>query len=283
MRDDIWIGAHVSAAGGVENAPLNARDINARAFALFTKNQRRWTAKPLTRENIDGFKANCESLAYSPDRILPHASYLINLGHPRKEGRQKSMNALLDEMQRCEQLGIRMLNVHPGSHLGEVSENQCLSLIADSINRVLDQTRNVSVVIENTAGQGSSVGYRLEHLAEIINQVEDQTRVGACIDTCHAYAAGYDLSKVEGATETIDSFDEIVGLRYLMGLHLNDSRKELGSRVDRHDIIGEGLMGKEGFRGLLNDQRLHRIPMILETPNQEHWDEEIDMLYSMIK
>lgn len=282
MREDIWIGAHVSASGGVENAPLNAHEIKARAFALFTKNQRRWTAKPLSRESIDRFKEHCKTWGYTPDRILPHASYLINLGHPRKEGREKSRRALLDELQRCGQLGIRMLNVHPGSHLGELSESRCLSLIAESINRVLEQTQNVSVVVENTAGQGSSMGYRLEHLAEIINRVEDQKRVGACIDTCHAYAAGYDLATSEGAADLLDAFEEIVGLEYLMGLHLNDSKKELGSRVDRHDIVGEGLMGMEGFRALLSDQRLHHIPLILETPNKEHWDEEIAMLYSLI-
>jgi len=281
MRKDLWIGAHVSAAGGVENAPLNARQIKAEAFGLFTKNQRQWTANPLSSKNIDGFRENCKKLGYTPDRILPHASYLINLGHPEYEARSKSMRALLDELQRCEQLGIRMLNVHPGSHLGEISESRCLSLIAASINQLLDRSRDVTVVIENTAGQGNSVGYRLEHLAEIIEQVEDRERVGACIDTCHAFAAGYDLSSAAGAVELLDAFEETVGLKYLAGMHMNDSKKERGSRVDRHDIIGKGLMGTDGFRALLRDPRTRKKPLILETPNREHWDEEIAMLYNM--
>lgn len=283
MDSNKWVGAHVSAAGGVENAPLNAAKIKAQAFGLFTKNQRRWKAKPLSKENITGFKKNIKEKGYSYDRILPHASYLINLGHPKQEGLDKSRNALLDECQRCEQLGITMLNVHPGSHLDKIDPDECLNRIAESINWVHKKTEQVSVIIENTAGQGTSMGYNFEHLASIIDQVEDQSRVGYCIDTCHAFAAGYEMTKKNGYEKMMVEMERIVGLNYLKGLHLNDSKKELGSRVDRHDKIGEGLMGLEPFRFIMNDDRLNEIPMILETPNRKHWDEEIQLLYSLVE
>ncbi|SHF46901.1 Endonuclease IV [Fodinibius roseus] len=273
-----YIGAHVSAAGGVENAPERAHEIGATAFALFTKNQLRWEGPPLTRENIEGFKKNCEKYGYSMDQVMPHDSYLINLGHPDRNKLQKSRNAFLDEMQRCEQLGIRLLNFHPGSHLNKISVEGCLKRNAESINWTLDRTEGVTAVIETTAGQGTNTGFCFEHLAAIIEEVEDQSRVGVCIDTCHAYAAGYDLSTEEGFRRTFEKFEETVGLEYLKGIHLNDSKKELGSRVDRHDNIGEGKIGLGGFKMIMQDQRLSDIPMILETPNTERWPEEIEML-----
>lgn len=276
-----YIGAHVSAAGGVEHTPLRAHEIGAKGFALFTKNQRQWEGPPLSPENIDGFKKNCEELGYSMDQVIPHDSYLINLGHPEKAKLQKSRNAFLDEMQRCEQLGIKLLNFHPGNHLNKHSPTVCLSTIADSINRALNQTRGVTAVIENTAGQGTALGYRFEQLAEIIDQVEDKSRVGVCIDTCHAWAAGYDFSTEAGFQKTFEAFGETVGFEYLKGMHLNDSKKALGSRVDRHDNIGEGEIGIEGFKFLMQDTRFDGIPMILETPNTERWPEEIQMLYKM--
>lgn len=275
-----YVGAHVSAAGGVENAPENARKIGAKAFALFTKNQKQWFAKPLTDENIKKFKARCNEYGYPPELILPHDSYLINLGNPVPENLDKSRKAFLDEMQRCEQLGLKLLNFHPGAHLKQMSESQCLETIAESINMVLDKTTSVTAVIENTAGQGSNVGYKFEHLAAIIEMVSDKSRVGVCLDTCHTYTAGYDIKSEAGYAATFDEFDRIVGFQYLKGMHLNDSKKELGSRVDRHDSIGKGLLGIEVFRRIMNDPRFDNIPLILETPDDSLWEEEIKLLYS---
>jgi len=273
-----YIGAHVSAAGGVENAPVNAAKLGATAFALFTKNQRQWVAKPLTEKNISLFKENVAKYGFSPEQILPHDSYLINLGHPEQEGLVKSRNAFLDEMQRCEQLGLTLLNFHPGSHLKKVSEEECLRTIAESINWALDQTEGVTAVIENTAGQGSNLGFRFEHLAHIIERVNDKSRVGVCIDTCHTYAAGYDLVDKQQYEMVWKEFDQVVGLNYLKGIHLNDSKKELGSRVDRHDSIGKGLMGMEVFKRMMADERFNNMPIVLETPNDDLWAEEIKLL-----
>ncbi|HEX6983462.1 MAG TPA: deoxyribonuclease IV [Balneolaceae bacterium] len=274
-----FIGAHVSAAGGVENASLRAREIGADAFALFTKNQRQ--ASPLTEENISRFKRNCEEFGFSMNYVMPHDSYLINLGHPEKSMLEKSRNAFLDEMQRCEQLSIELLNFHPGSHLNKMSIDDCLKLNSESINWTLDQTEGVTAVIENTAGQGTNTGFKFEHLAAIIDGVDDKNRVGVCIDTCHAYAAGYDFSNEEGYNQMVKEFDEIVGFEYLKGMHLNDSKRELGSRVDRHESIGKGEIGLRGFELLMQDERFDGIPMILETPNTENWPQEIEMLKKM--
>lgn len=275
-----YIGAHVSAAGGVENAPVNAHKIGANAFALFTKNQRQWVAKPLTGKNIAEFKQNCEKYGFGPGQILPHDSYLINLGHPEKEALQKSRDAFLDEMQRCEQLGIDRLNFHPGSHLNKVDEEVCLSTIAESVNIALDKTHGVTAVIENTAGQGTNLGFSFEHLKFIIDKVEDKDRVGVCIDTCHAYTGGYDIKTAEGHEKTWKKFDETIGFNYLKGMHLNDSKKGHGSRVDRHDLIGKGFIGEAAFKRIMQDQRFNKMPLILETPNQEGWKEEIELLRS---
>ena len=276
-----YIGAHVSAAGGVENAPLNAKKIDATAFALFTKNQRQWKAKPLTDESIQKFKQNCTDAGYTPDQILPHDSYLINLGHPDTNGLEKSRTAFIDEMQRCQQLGLKYLNFHPGSHLKKISEAACLARIAESINLALDRTTGVTAVIENTAGQGTNLGHRFEHLAAIIDAVEDKTRVGVCLDTCHTFSAGYDLVTGQGYEKTLATFDSVVGLDYLKGLHLNDDKKEQGSRVDRHASLGEGTLGLEAFRMIMGDPRLDNIPMILETPDESRWAEEIRILKAM--
>ncbi len=272
------IGAHVSASGGVENAPLNAVEIGANAFALFTKNQRQWVAKPLPAESIDAFRKNCAEHGFGPESILPHDSYLINLGHPEADKLEKSRAAFLDEMQRCEQLGLDRLNFHPGSHLKQVSESECLATIAESINIALEQTRGVTAVIENTAGQGSNLGYRFEHLAEIIDQVEDKTRVGVCIDTCHSFAAGYDLQTAAGCKAVFKEFEKTVGFDYLRGMHLNDSKKELGSRVDRHHSLGQGVLGLEVFKYIMNDVRFDDMPLILETIDDSIWAEEIKLL-----
>lgn len=273
-----YIGAHVSAAGGVEYSPERAHEIGATGFALFTKNQRQWKASPLTEENIAGFKAACKKYDYLMDTVMPHDSYLINLGHPEKAGLKKSRDAFLDELQRCEQLGIQKLNFHPGSHLMKISEKDCIKVIADSINEALDQTKFVKAVIENTAGQGTNMGYRFEHLAEMIEQVDQKDRVGVCIDTAHAFAAGYDISTKSGFEDTFSRFDEIVGFNKLMGMHLNDSKKPLGSKVDRHESLGDGLIGWTPFELIMKDSRFDGIPLILETPNTERWAEEIRQL-----
>ena len=278
-----YIGAHVSAGGGVENAPINAHQIGATAFALFTKNQRQWEAKPLTPESISAFKTNCEKYGYQPHQVLPHDSYLINLGHPENDGLHKSRIAFLDEMQRCEQLGLDRLNFHPGSHLNQISEEKCLSNIAESINWALNQTSGVIAVIENTAGQGTNLGFSFYQLKKIIDQVEDKRRVGVCIDTCHAYSAGYDLKTKAGFEKVFQEFEEVVGFGYLKGMHINDSKKELGSRVDRHDSLGTGTLGLEVFECIMNDSRFDGIPLILETPNEELWADEIQTLKKMQK
>lgn len=274
-----YIGAHVSAQGGVENAPLNAHAIGARAFALFTKNQRQWMAPALTQRSIEAFRAACEQYNFAPEHILPHDSYLINLGHPEQEGLDKSRQSFIGEMQRCEALGLTRLNFHPGSHLRAIDIDTCLSRIAESINIALDHTRGVTAVIENTAGQGSNVGYDFAHLATIIDRIEDKSRVGVCIDTCHAYAAGYDLSTPESYRRTWEEFDRIVGFKYLRGMHLNDTKKGLNSRVDRHESIGQGILGIDCFKLMMQDPRFDNIPLILETPNETLWPEEIAMLY----
>ena len=278
-----YVGAHVSAAGGVENAPENAKEIGATGFALFTKNQRQWKAKPLTEENITQFKKRCEEYGYSIDTVIPHDSYLINLGHPEKAKLQKSRDAFLDELQRCEQLGIELLNFHPGSHLKKISEAECLKIIADSINWSLDQTKKVKAVIENTAGQGTNMGYRFEHLAEIMEQVEQKNRVGVCVDTAHAFAAGYDISTEDGFADTFEQFDSIVGFDNLLAMHLNDSKKELGSKVDRHESLGDGLIGWTPFELIMKDDRFDGIPLILETPNPDRWPEEIKNLKNLME
>ena len=273
-----YFGAHVSASGGVDNAPRNAREIGATAFALFTKNQRQWVAKPLAKSEIAAFRNACEKFGYTAAQILPHDSYLINLGHPDPEGLEKSRAAFLDEMQRCEALGLDRLNFHPGSHLKQISEQESLDRIAESINLALDRTHGVTAVIENTAGQGSNLGFRFEHLRYLIDRVEDRSRVGVCIDTCHAFAAGYDLRSAEACEATFAEFDRVVGFQYLKGMHLNDAMKILGSRVDRHTPLGEGMIGMECFRYIARDPRFDNIPLILETPDETRWAEEIARL-----
>jgi deoxyribonuclease-4 len=276
-----FIGAHVSASGGVENAPVNAHNIGARAFALFTKNQRQWVSGPLSEKSIEAFRTNCSKFDFKPWQILPHDGYLINLGHPGKPELQKSREAFFDEMQRCEQLGLDRLNFHPGSHLKLISIDECLKTIAESINLALEKTKGVTAVIENTAGQGSNVGHTFEQLKSIIDRVEDKSRVGVCIDSCHAFTAGYNLKTHEGFIESFRLFEEIIGFKYLKGMHLNDSKKEFATRVDRHENIGKGFLGEEVFRIIMSDKRFDNMPLILETPDESLWAEEIRFLYSL--
>lgn len=273
-----YIGAHVSASGGVETAPLHAQEIGANAFALFTKNQRQWVARPLTAESCTEFTRLCTLHGFTPRYILPHDSYLINLGHPEEEGLQKSRTAFIDEMRRCQQLGLQLLNFHPGSHLGRIPLEECLDRVAQSINLALRETSGVTAVIENTAGQGSNVGNEFWQLRYIIDRVDDSSRVGVCLDTCHTYTAGYDL--VGRYDEVFQEFDSTVGFRFLRGIHLNDSKKPLGSRVDRHDSIGKGLIGVDFFKRFMRDSRFDDIPIILETPDESLWTAEISLLRS---
>lgn len=278
-----YIGAHVSSSGGVEYAVENAKAIGAKAFALFTRNQRQWTPPPLKQENIERFKELMHEYGFSADYVLPHDSYLINMGNPDGAMREKSSLAFRDEMKRCELLGLKLLNFHPGSHLNTISEEQCLTYIAEEVNKALEATSGVKAVLENTAGQGSNLGFRLEHLAYIIDKIEDKSRVGVCIDTCHTLSAGYEIRTPEGYKHFWSEFDRIIGLSYLSGIHLNDSKKELGSRVDRHESMGKGTMGMELFRMIMNDPNLDNLPIILETPDESLWAEEIQTLYTLIE
>jgi len=293
-----FVGAHVSASGGVDNAPLNAMSIGAKAFALFTKNQRQWVAKPLESKTIDAFHKNLEESGILPKHILPHDSYLINLGHPEVEKLEKSRDAFVDELERCHILGLDKLNFHPGSHLVKIpkkdpeyidklikAELECLDVIAESLNVAIDATKNsnVKLVIENTAGQGSNLGYKFEHLAHIIDKVEDKSRVGVCLDTCHTFTGGYDLRTREAYDETMNAFGHIVGFEYLMGMHINDSKPKLGSRVDRHHSLGQGEIGWDTFGFIMNDKRMNDIPLILETIDETIWSEEIKALYALEK
>ncbi|HIP62414.1 MAG TPA: deoxyribonuclease IV [Sulfurovum sp.] len=292
-----FVGAHVSASGGVDNAPLNAMDIGAKAFALFVKNQRQWTAKPLETKIIDAFKKNLEDSGILPKFVLPHDSYLINLGHPESDKLEKSRAAFIDEIERCRILGLDRLNFHPGSHLVKISkkdpdydkklreaEYACLDEVAESMNIIIDATKDsgVQLVIENTAGQGSNLGYKFEHLAHIIEHTEDKSRMGVCLDTCHTFTAGYDLRTREAYDKTMNDFDTIVGAKYLAGMHLNDSKPELGSRVDRHHSLGKGQIGWDAFGFIMNDARMDDIPMVLETIDSSIWAEEIAALYALI-
>jgi len=293
-----FVGAHVSASGGVDNAPLNAMALGAKAFALFTKNQRQWVAKPLETKTIDAFHKNLELSGILPKHVLPHDSYLINLGHPEVEKLEKSREAFIDELERCRILGLDRLNFHPGSHLVKIpkkdpeymdklmaAEIGCLDVIAESLNRAIDATKdsNVKLVIENTAGQGSNLGYKFEHLGHIIDKVEDKSRVGICLDTCHTFTGGYDLRTREAYDETMDAFGRIVGFEYLMGMHINDSKPPLGSRVDRHQSLGQGEIGWDAFKFIMNDPHMDDIPLVLETIDETIWAEEIKALYALVE
>ena len=272
------VGAHVSTAGGIEHAPLNAKEIDATAFGLFVRNQRSWKTAPLTQDSVESFKNNCAEAGFQPEHILPHVSYLINLGSPDKDLLARSRQTFIEELQRCERLGLSMLNFHPGAHKQEMSEEQCLDVIAESVNAALEQVHGVSAVIESTAGTGSHIGYRFSHLSGLIDRIEDKERVGVCLDTCHLFAAGYDLRTPEAYATTLAEFGRVIGFRYLRGMHLNDAKVELASRLDRHHSLGEGLLGWEAFRLIMNDARMDEIPLILETIKKERWAEEIRML-----
>ncbi len=272
------IGAHVSIQGGVFNAPQRARQLGANAMAMFVKNQRRWRDRAFDYEVVQSFKEQLHLAGIASQNVLVHSGYLINLGSPDITVRTNSVAALVDEIQRCEQLGLSRLVLHPGSHLRQISERNCLQLIAEGVNAALDETANVMILLENTAGQGSNLGYNFEQLASIIGQVGQAERIGVCIDTCHLWAAGYDLSQEDSYQATWLSFERLIGWSFLYGIHINDSKGGCGSHLDRHAGLGMGAMGSKVLLRLLADERLAVVPWVLETPNYELWSKEISWL-----
>lgn len=273
-----FIGAHVSIAGGVENAPINAMNIGANAFGMFVKNQRQWSAKPLDNKSISKFKENLQKAQILPEHVLVHNSYLINLGSNDEYKRQKSIDAFLDEINRVNALGLKLINFHPGSHLNEITTEECLKNISNSINYLLKNTQNVTLIIENTAGQGSNLGFDFCHLAYLVQNCIDKERIGVCIDTCHLFSAGYDIRSKDEYKKTFDKFDEIVGKKFLKAMHINDSKTKLGSKKDRHESIGKGSIGIDGFLNLMKDDISDDIPLILETIDDSIWNQEINLL-----
>ncbi|XP_013386072.1 uncharacterized protein LOC106155683 [Lingula anatina] len=277
-----FVGAHVSIAGGLHKAVENAVDIGAEAIGMFLKSQRQWASKPLDDKAAEKFREACEEHQFPPHLILPHGSYLLNCGSPNPETLQKSRESLIDELRRCEKLGLSLYNFHPGSTCGEISVEQCLDRIATSINQAHRKTKYVITVIENMCGQGNTIGGSFEELRGIIDRVEDKARVGVCLDTCHAFAAGYDLNTAQGFHRMMEEFKKIIGFKYLKALHVNDSKGKCGCHLDRHENIGKGHIGLEGFRRFMNDPKLNNIPFILETPECDY-GKEIDKLYSLVK
>lgn len=276
-----FIGPHVSIGGGVANAPVNARALGATGFGMFVKNQRQWTAAPYAAPDQAAFSARLQANGYSAAQVMPHAGYLINLANPDATAHAKSMAALVDELQRCRALGLDKLNLHPGSHLRLISPKEACARVAQSINAALKATAGVAVVIENTAGSGGNLGSTFEELRSIIDGVDDRDRVGVCLDTMHAFAAGYDLRKRDGFLKTMEHFTSTVGLDYLRGMHLNDSKVEFNSHVDRHESLGAGLLGLEVFKCIMKDERFENMPLVLETPDEEIWEKELQMLREM--
>jgi len=276
-----YVGAHVSAAGGIENTVVRAKILRASAFSFFVKNQLKWKSPELDQITIKKFKKACNKFSFTNKQIIPHASYLINLGNPNPDLRKKSNKSLIDEINRCNQLNIKLLNVHPGNHLNQVSEQECIQLISSSINYVLKKTTSVILVLENTAGQGTCIGYSFEHIAEIIKNIQDQSRIGVCLDTCHLFAAGYDIRTKETFEKTFLIFEKVIGFKYLKAMHLNDSKNFLNSKKDRHQNLGLGFIGKNPFSLIMKDSRFNNIPIILETIDSNLWKKEIFWLNSI--
>ncbi|CAL4319650.1 deoxyribonuclease IV [Buchnera aphidicola] len=276
-----YIGAHVSAAGGLKMAVIRAHELGATAFSFFTKNQRRWKSLPLSELEILDFKTACTKYKFKKSKILPHSSYLINLCHPEKKLLKKSRKAFIDELYRCQQLGLLYLNFHPGSFLREINKDKSLQLVSDSINIALEKVKGVSAVIENTAGQGTNIGFCFEQLFKIIQKVDDKSRVGICIDTCHLFSSGYDLRTEKDCRNTFKLFKEIIGFKYLKGMHLNDSKSTFNSRLDRHHNLGKGNIGIIPFNWIIKQKEFENIPLILETTDSSLWKQEISLLQSM--
>lgn len=276
-----FIGPHVSIGGGVANAPMNAKALGATGFGMFVKNQRQWTAAPYAAADIEAFKKQMKADGYTAAQVMPHAGYLINLANPDEAAHAKSMASLIDELQRCMALGLDKLNFHPGSHLRLITPQEACARVAQSINRALAQTQGVTLVIENTAGSGGNLGSVFEEIQAIIGGVEDKSRVGVCLDTMHTFAAGFDIRTRDGFLKTMDHFDQTVGMAYLRGLHVNDSKVGLNSHVDRHESLGAGLLGIDVFACIMKDRRFENMPLVLETPNEEIWAQEIRQLMAM--
>lgn len=270
-----FFGAHLSTVGGVQNAAQAAIDLGFSTVQLFTKNNNQWKGKALTDESIEEFRTLVQKgkLQYPTS----HDSYLINLGTPNRDNRERSIEAFIDEIERADQLGLSYLVMHPGAHL-DSTESQGLQTVVESFNRILNECESIQVkiLIETTAGQGTTLGHRFEHLAEILDGVEAPEHFGICVDTCHIHAAGYDILTKEGYEETFQEFDRIVGLEKICAFHVNDSKKALGSRVDRHEQLGEGTVGKVAFQCLVKDPRFANLPMILETPKTNAKGKQMD-------
>ena len=276
-----YIGPHVSIGGGVANAPVNAKALGSTGFGMFVKNQRQWTAAPYSEADVDAFKKQMKADGYTTAQVLPHAGYLINLANPDEAAHAKSMGSLMDELRRCMALGLDKLNFHPGSHLRLLTPQAACERVAKSMNEALAKTQGVTLVIENTAGSGGNLGSVFEELQTIIDGVEDKKRVGVCLDTMHLFGAGFDIRTRDGFLKTMDHFDRTVGMRYLRGMHLNDSKVGLNSHVDRHESLGAGLLGLDVFTCIMKDKRFENMPLVLETPNEELWAQEIRQLTAM--
>ncbi|GAB67735.1 apurinic/apyrimidinic endonuclease Apn1, partial [Plasmodium cynomolgi strain B] len=272
--------------GGVQNSPTNCFNVAGQAFALFLKNQRKWDSPSLSPENIKQFEQNCKAYNLDVKFILPHGSYLINLANPDKEKREKSYLSFLDDVKRCEQLNIQLYNFHPGSTTGMCSLEEGIRNVAECINRVHKETANVVIVLENSAGQKNSVGSKFEDLKKIISQVEDKSRIGVCLDTCHTFAAGYDIRSYNDFDQVMKQFDEVVDATYLKAVHLNDSKSDLGSGLDRHENIGKGKLTLETFKYVMTSRYFKNIPIVLETPDvtndESVYKYEIRYLYEMV-
>jgi len=273
-----FVGPHVSAAGGAANAPRNARALAATGFALFVKNQRQWSAPPLSPAETDAFAEQMKACGYTAKQVLPHAGYLINLANPDDAMQEKSIAAFLDEARRCAALGLDKINVHPGSHLKLISPQAACARAAAALNRVLRQTDGITLVIENTAGSGGIIGSRFDELRMILDGIDAPSRIGFCLDTAHAFAAGYDIRTRDGFLKTMDEFDRLIGMSFLKGMHLNDSRAAFESHVDRHESLGAGVLGLEPFTCIMHDKRFQGMPLILETPDESCWADEVQML-----
>jgi len=276
-----FIGPHVSIGGGVANAPRNAKALEATGFGMFVKNQRQWTAAPYAAEDVEAFKRQMAADGYTAAQVMPHAGYLINLANPDDAAHAKSMASLLDELRRCMALGLDKLNFHPGSHLRLITPQEACDRVARSINAALAETSGVTLVIENTAGSGGNLGSVFEEIRTIIDGVDDRRRVGVCLDTMHTFGAGFDIRTRDGFLKTMEHFDKTVGMGYLRGLHLNDSKVEFNSHKDRHESLGAGFLGIEVFRCIMTDARFENMPLVLETPNEDIWAQEIRQLMEM--
>ncbi len=269
------IGPHTSIAGGVHNAVIQAAELGANAFGMFTKNQRQWKTKDLEKDSIALFKSTMAEKGFMAQQVLVHDSYLINLGNPDHEKRKKSLDAFIDELRRVEQLGLSLLNFHPGSHLGLIDAKESLSLVAQNLDIALSETDHAIAVIENTAGQGTNLGSSFEELAYLFEQCTNRERIGFCIDTCHAHAAGYSLGSPEEFDTAIERFDTLIGLPRLKGMHLNDAKSDAGSHLDRHASLGMGSIGWPTFEHIASDPRFENMPLVLETVDSTLWKDEV--------